>query len=133
MSLNLVTIMGLTAALLFVLLVLRRVERRALAVFTVLLVIPLVLVIGAWAQLFGRWGELGVAAVAAFVIAAALGMLGGGRFKRASSDTIQVWGQEKLPRPSSAEAAELRAELLQLKDEKERLEAEVQRLKDAGK
>ncbi len=131
MSLNPVTIFGLTAALLFVVLLLRRAERRALAVLTVVLVAPLVLAIFVWAQRLDHWPEVAVALVAAVVIAAALGLLSG-RFQRASSDTIQVWGQEKQVRPTTAEAAEMRAELLRLKDDKERLEAELQRLKDAG-
>jgi hypothetical protein len=128
-----VTIVGLTAAILFVALVLRRVERRALGVFSVVLVVPLVVLIGLWAQLFGRWAEVGVAAAIAFILAIALGLLTGGGIRRASSDTIKVWGQEQTPRPTSAEAAEMRAELLRVKDERDRLEAEVKRLKDEGK
>jgi hypothetical protein len=131
---SIVTIVGLTIAMLFMLLVLRRVERRALGIFIVVLVVPGVLLIGLWAQLFNHWPEVGVAAGAAFVLAILFGLLSGTRVQRARSDTIQVWGQEKdkTPRPSTAEAAEMRAELLRLKDEKARLEAEVQRLKDPG-
>ncbi|MCC7359118.1 MAG: hypothetical protein IT317_06560 [Anaerolineales bacterium] len=128
---DLITVMGLTAALLFISLVLRRVERRALGVFVIVLVVPLLLLIAGWAQLYHHWSEVGVAAVTTVVLAAALGLFTS-RFQRARSDTIQVWGQEKTPRPSPAEAAEMRAELLRLKDEKARLEAEVQRLKDSG-
>lgn len=126
-----ITVVGLTAALLFMTLVLRRVERRALGVFLIVLVIPLLLLIAVWAQLFNHWSEVGAAAVVTVVIAAVLGLFTS-RFQRARSDTIQVWGQEKTPRPTTAEAAEMRAELLRLKDEKAKLEAEVQRLKDSG-
>ena len=129
---DLTTILGLTAALLFLLLLLRRVERRALGVFVVVLVIPIALLIAVWAQLWGHWSEVGVAAVVTFVAAVALGLLSGQRVKRATNDTIRVWEQDKTPRPSSAEAAEMRAELLRVKDERDRLEAEVKRLKDAG-
>ena len=126
-----ITVVGLTAALLFMTLVLRRVERRALGVFLIVLVIPLLLLIAVWAQLSNHWSEVGAAAVVTVVIAAVLGLFTS-RFQRARSDTIQVWGQEKTPRPTTAEAAEMRAELLRLKDEKAKLEAEVQRLKDSG-
>lgn len=129
---DLSTIAGTTAALLFLLLVLRRVERRALGVFIVILVLPLALVIVVWAHLWGRWPEVGAAAVVTFVAALALGLLSRKGVQRASSDTIQVWGQEKTPRPTTAEAAEMRAELLRLKDEKLRLEEEVKRLKDSS-
>jgi len=129
---DLSTIAGTTAALLFLLLVLRRVERRALGVFIVILVLPLALAIVVWAHLWGRWPEVGVAAAITLVIAVGVSALFGRRLTRASSDTIQVWGQEKTPRPTTAEAAEMRAELLRLKDEKLRLEEEVKRLKDSG-
>src|SRR5690242_7995921 len=99
MGMNWVTIVALTAALLFVLLVLVRVERRALGVFTAVIVVPLLLLMAAWAQLYNHWGELGVAAVAALGVAVLLGMLSG-RFQRASSDTIKVWSQEKQTRPT---------------------------------
>ena len=126
-----VTIAGLAAALLFMLFVMVRVERRALGFFTAVLVIPSLLLLAAWAQIFGHWPEVGVAAVVALAIAVGLGMLSG-RLQRASSDTIKVWTQEKQVRPTATEAAAMRAELLQLKDEKERLEAELRRLKDSG-
>ncbi len=129
---DLTNILGVTAALLFILLVLRRVERRALGIFVAVLVVPIALLIVAWAQLWGHWAEVGAAAVVTFVAALALGLLSGQRIKRATNDTIQVWGQEKAPRPTSAEAAEMRAELLRVKDERDRLEAEVKRLKDGG-
>ena len=129
---SLTTIIGVTVALLFMLLLLRRVEQRALGLFIVLFVVPGVLAIGIWAQLLNHWSEVGVAAGITFVLAIFLGLLSGTRIKRATNDTIQVWGQEKekTPRPTVAEAAEMRAELLRLKDEKAKLEAEVQRLKD---
>lgn len=126
------TIVGVTAALLVLLLLVRRVERRALGVFVLVFVLPLALLIVVWAHLWGRWPEVGVAAGITLVIAVVVWALFGRRLTRASSDSIQVWGQEKMPRPTTAEAAEMRAELLRLKDEKLRLEAEVQRLKDAG-
>jgi hypothetical protein len=129
---SLTTIIGLTVAMLFMLLVLRRVERRALGIFIVVLVVPGVLAIAVWSQLFNHWAEVGVALGATFVLAIFLGLLSGTRVQRARSDTIAVWGQEKdkTPRPTVAEAAEMRAELLRLKDDKARLEAEVERLKD---
>lgn len=129
---DLTTILGLTAALLFTLLVLRRVERRALGVFIVVMVIPIVLLIALWAQFWGHWSEVGVAAALTLAISLGAWAMLGRPIQRATNDTIQVWGQEKMPRPTSAEAAEMRAELLRVKDERDRLEAEVKRLKDAG-
>ncbi len=130
---DLTTILGLTAALLFMLLVLRRVERRALGVFIVVMVIPIALLIALWAQFWGHWPEVGVAAALTLTIGLGAWAMLGRRLQRATNDTIQVWGQEKTPRPTTAEAAEMRAELLRVKDERDRLEAEVKRLQDAGK
>ena len=91
--------------------------------------LPGVVLIGGWALLFGKWPEtvagLGLAGAAIGVWWLAIGR----RLPRPSSDGIKVWGQEKVPKPTPQEAAALRAEVLRLKDDKERLEAELRRLK----
>jgi hypothetical protein len=123
------TVFGLAAVGLIVLFALLRAERRALWVVIMLLLLPGVVLVGGWAVLFGKWPETLAGLGLAGAIAAGWWLAVGRRLERPTSDSIKVWGQEKLPKASPQEAAALRAEVLRLKDDKEKLEAELRRLK----
>jgi hypothetical protein len=124
------TVFGLTAVGLIVLIALLRAERRALWVVVVCLVAPGIILVAGWATLFGHWDETIAGLGLAAVIVAAWWYVAGRRLARPDSDSIKVWGQEKLPKPSPQEAAAMRAELQRLRQDKEALEAEVRRLKN---
>jgi hypothetical protein len=124
---NWLTAMGLAGVCVVAVLALLRVERRAVWLVLVLLVIPGVVVLTAWATIGGQWPEVLAGVVLAAVVCGGWWMLVGRRLPRPSSDTIAVWGQEKAPKPSASEMAALQAEVLRLKEENERLEARVKR------
>jgi hypothetical protein len=123
------TVFGLTAVGLLVMFALLRVERRALWVVVVFMLLPGVVLIGGWAALFGKWPETLAGLGLAAAITAGWWLAAGRRLARPSSDNIKVWGQAKPPKPTAQEAAALRAEVLRLKDDKEKLEEEVRRLR----
>jgi hypothetical protein len=124
------TVVGLAALAFIVVLALLRVERRALWVVIVFMLLPGIVLVGGWAVLYSRWAELLAGLALAAAITGVWWLAGGRRLARPSSDSIKVWGQEKVPKPTPQEAAALRAEVLRLKDDKEKLEAELRRLKD---
>jgi hypothetical protein len=129
---NWLNIFGLALATVVVAFMLLRVERRAVWLVVFVLLLPGALAIAVWATLFRHWPEtllgvgLGLAATLAWWLAA------GRRLPRPTSDSIAVWGQEKVPRPSAQQAAEMQAEMRRLQAERDRLEAEVRRLKGEG-
>jgi hypothetical protein len=127
---NWLTVLGLTAVGLIVFFALLRAERRALWVIVAFLLLPGVVLIGGWAALYGRWPETLAGLGLAAAITGGWWLAIGRRLARPSSDSIKVWGQEKPAKPTAQEAAALRAEVLRLKDDKDKLEAELRRLKD---
>jgi hypothetical protein len=127
------TVFGLAAAGLLMLWALLRAERRALWVVIVFVLLPGAVLIGGWAALFGRWPETVTGLGLAGLLTVGWWLARGRRLARPSSDSIKVWGQEKAAKPTPQEAAALRAEVLRLKDDKEKLEAELRRLKGGGK
>ena len=111
------TLLGLT--LLFVLL---RVERRALWLVVVLLVLPAAYFVWRWASAGGHLGEAGLGLAIALALTAAWWLAYGRRLPRPSSDSIKVWGQEKLPKIKPDEARALKSENAQLREQNEQLE-----------
>ncbi len=106
-----------------------RVERRAVWLVVLLLVAPGLVVLGAWATLGEQWPEVLAGAGIAAVVAGGWWVLVGRRLPRQSSDAITVWGQEKAAKPKPGEVAAMQAELLRLKEENERLAAELKQSK----
>jgi hypothetical protein len=119
-------VFGLTLGFLVCVVVLARIERKWLWLGVVIFVAPLLLIVAAWATLFGQWPETMAALVIAAVLGAAWWFTLGRKWGRAPSDTIKVWGQDAAPRPKAA----LQAEIDTLREEKERLEAELRRLRE---
>jgi hypothetical protein len=123
-------VVGLTIGALVLLFVLLRVERKRLWVALLVLVAPTAWLGAAWANHYKRWHEVGVALAMAGVIAGGWWLVYGRKLPPPTSDNIKVWGQENVPRPKPQE---LQAEVNQLREEKERLEAELRRLKGDGR
>ena len=122
------TILPLTLGFMVLLFTLMRIERKwlwAAGLFTLLIAY----LVWVWVQWNGRWAEVGTSLAIAGVL------MGGwwlmiGRKLPPTVPTIQVWGQDAAPKPK---AAELQAEVLRLREEKERLEAELQQLREGKK
>ncbi len=121
------TILALTGGFMILLFTLLRIERKwlwAAVLFTALIGY----LIWVWVKWNGRWAEvwtsLGIAGVGMGVWWLLIG-----RKLPPTVPTIQVWGQDAAPKPK---AAELQAEVLRLREEKEQLEAEVKRLRGEG-
>lgn len=126
---NGLNVFGLTALDLVVLFVLLRVERRAVWLVLLLLVAPAIIVVGRWASVGGHWSEAGLALGIAVPLTAAWWLIFGRHMPRPNSDVIKVWGQEKAPKPKPEEARALKTENALLREQNERLEAELRRLK----
>ena len=126
------TVFGLMLLSLVIIFTSLRVERRALWLVVVLLVVPGVIAVWRWADVGGHWGEVAAGVALAALITAVWWLAGGRRLARPTSDNIKVWGQDSPPRIKQAEAAALQAEVTKLREERERLEAEVRRLRDGG-
>ena len=103
-----------------------RAERRRLWVVLIFLVVPILWLVNEWARSSpARWLEIGIGAGAALVIAGLWWLAVGRRLPAPTTDNIKVWGQETAPRPKPAQ---LLAELDRLREENERLAAELKRL-----
>ena len=126
---NSLNIFGLTLLVLVVMFVLLRVERRGLWLVLLLLVAPAIVLVGGWASLGGHLAEVGLALVIALALTLVWWLAYGRRLTRASSDSIRVWGQEKLPKIKPDEARALKSENAQLREQNELLEAELRQLK----
>jgi uncharacterized membrane protein YfbV (UPF0208 family) len=126
---NGLNVFGLTLLVLVLLFVLLRVERRALWLVLVLLVLPSIVVVWRWASVGGHLGEAGVALAIALPLTAVWWLAFGRRMPRPTSDSIKVWGQEKLPKVKPDEARALKSENAQLREQNEQLEAELRQLK----
>jgi hypothetical protein len=126
---NWLNVFGLTLLALVLIFTSLRVERRALWLVVVLLVVPGVIAVARWASVGGHWDDVAAGVAIAGLITGAWWLGGGRRLARPTSDNIKVWGQEKLPKLKPSEAAALQSEVARLREETERLEAEVRRLR----
>ena len=126
---NGLNVFGLTLLDLTLLFLLLRVERRALWLVLVLLVLPAGVAVWLWASTRGHLGEAGAGLAIAAALTAAWWLIYGRRLRRPSSDSIKVWGQEKLPKVKPDEARALKSENAQLREQNEQLEAELRQLK----
>ena len=126
---NGVNVFGLTAVALLLLFAMLRVERRALWVVLVLLVLPGGIVIGRWASVGGHWGETALALAIALPLTLIWWLAIGRRLPVPTSDNIKVWGRDKAPKARPEETAALRSEVDTLRAETARLEAELRQLK----
>lgn len=129
---NWLNVFGVTLVTLIVTFMALRVERTRLWVVIVLLVVPGAIAVALWANLGGHWPEVVTGVGLAALLTAAWWFAGGRRLPRPSSDSITVWGQEKAPKLKASEAAALQAEVAQLREDRERLEAEVKRLRGSN-
>ncbi len=126
---NGLNVLGLTLMALVLAFVTLRVERRVVWLVLLLLVLPAVVVVARWASVGGHWAETGLALAIALPLTAAWWLIVGRRIPRPNSDVIRVWGQEKAPRPKPEEARALSSENARLREQNERLEAELRRLR----
>jgi hypothetical protein len=126
---NWLTVFGLALGAAAMLVVVLRIERRALWVALVFLVGPVLLAIGAWAILFGHWLEVLAGFALGGIGVGAWWLLAGRHLPPASSDNIKVWGQEGGARPKRRDTAAMQAEINELRDEATRLQEEIRRLK----
>ena len=126
---NSLNVFGLTLLALVVALILLRVERRGLWLVLLLIVAPAIVLVGGWASMGGHLGEVGVALVIAFSLTSVWWLAYGRRLPRASSESIRVWGQEKLPKIKPDEARALKSENAQLREQNEQLKTELRQLK----
>lgn len=120
-------VIGLTLVICFALFIRLRVEPRRIRLVSWLFIYPGALVLLMYAWFFARWLEVGLSVLIAAVIVGGWWFAYGSYLPPASSDNISVWGQEaKKP---SVVAAETQAELDKVKQEKEALEKELERLR----
>jgi type VI protein secretion system component VasK len=126
---NGLNVFGLTLMALVLLFLLLRVERRALWLVLLLVVLPSILALWRWASVGGHLGEAGLALAIALALTAVWWLAFGRRMPRPNSDNIKVWGQEKVPTPKPAEARALKTEVVELREQNERLEAELRQLR----
>ncbi len=119
----------LTAGILLLLFALLRAERKRLWVVVVLLILPTLSLLVWWAGYRKQWPEMGLAAAIAGTIAGGWWLTYGRKLPAPTSDNIKVWGQENAPKPKPQE---MQAEIQRLTEEKERLEAELRRMKEGG-
>jgi hypothetical protein len=118
----------LTLALLACGVVMARIERSRWFMGLFFFVIPVLLLAVVWAALTASWPEALLALGAGALLGGGGWLALGRRIRRADSSGIKVWGQAAAPRPSKAA---LEAEVDQLRQEKDQLEAELRRLRDA--
>jgi small-conductance mechanosensitive channel len=117
----------LTLAILFAVFIRLRVEPRRARLVNWLFIYPGALVLLYYAWFRGKWPEVLIAIGVAGVISTIWWIVYGSYLAPATSDTINVWGQEaKKP---SVVAAEAQEEVERLKKEKEALEKELEQLK----
>lgn len=126
---NWLNVFGLTLVGLTITFIALRIERGRGWLVVVLLIVPAAVAVARWASVGAHWGEVLVAAALTALVTAAWWLAGGRRLARPTGDNIKVWGQEKTPKLKASEAAALQAEVIRLREDRERLEAEVQRLK----
>jgi hypothetical protein len=126
---NGLTIFGLTALALLLLALLMRVERRALWMVLLLLWLPAGLAVSRWASTGGHWPEVAVALAIALPLTLAWWLAIGRRLPTPTSDNIKVIGRDKVIKPKPEEMAVLRTEVDSLRADKERLEAELRKIK----
>lgn len=119
----------LTAGILLLLFVLLHVERKRLWVAVVFLILPTSYLLMSWASYRKQWPEMKIAAGVGGALAAGWWLVYGRKLPAPTSDNIKVWGQESAPKPKPQE---MQAEIQRLTEEKERLEAELRRMKDGG-
>jgi hypothetical protein len=117
-------VVPLTFGAVICLIALLRVERKWLWA-VIVLVGGVGYLVWRWAQFTGQWVEVWTSAGLALGIVGVWWLVRGRKLPPPVS-TIKVWGQESAPKPKPAE---LQAELNRLRDEKAKLEAELQKLK----
>ena len=103
-----------------------RVERKRWWVVALFFELPVITLAVIWANLYELWSEVLVGATIAGLIAGTWWLVYGRKLPAPTSDTIKVWGQEDAPKPRPQQ---LQAEVQRLREEKEKLEAELRRLK----
>ena len=129
---NVLNFVGLTLLMLVITFMALRAERGRVWVVVALLIVPGAIAVARWASVGGHWPEVLASGAVTAVVTGAWWFAGGRRLARPSSDSIKVWGQEKAPKLKASEAAALQAEVAQLREDRERLEEEVRRLKRNG-
>jgi hypothetical protein len=129
---NWLTAFGLATMCLIAGWALLRVERRARWLVLVLLVAPGVLVLALWATIGRQWLEVLAGVGLALVVGGLWWLPRGRRLPPPSSDSIKVWGQEKMPKPKPGEVEAMQAELRRLREENEHLAAQIRTTRGNG-
>ncbi len=105
-----------------------RMERNRWFVGLIFMWLPVLALTIVWAAISASWPEAFAGTGLGLALGAGYYLVLGRRLRPADSSTIKVWGQDVAPRPRAA----LQIEIDHLKDEKEKLEAELKRLRDGG-
>jgi hypothetical protein len=105
--------------------VMARIERNRWFIGMFFYALPVLLLAALWATVTASWPEALAGLAAGAVLGAGWWLAVGRRLGRADSSAIKVWGQDAAPKPKAA----LQAELDQLRQEKDQLEAELRKLK----
>ena len=120
---------GVALSVLVLILIPLRAERRRWWVVALLFDLPVAYLAIQWIDWRRAWNEayLGLALGAAAGLA--WWFFRGRHLPPVTTDSIKVWGQEPVPKPRPGEFADLQAEVARLREEKEKMEAELRRLK----
>jgi len=124
--LNWPTVLQVVFGALVLIFAMLRVERKRWWVVALFFELPVITLAVIWANLYELWSEVLVGATIAGLIAGTWWLVYGRKLPAPTSDTIKVWGQEDAPKPRPQQ---LQAEVQRLREEKEKLEAELRRLK----
>jgi len=127
--LNWPTVLQVVFGALVLIFAMLRVERKRWWVVALFFELPVITLAVIWANLYELWSEVLVGATIAGLIAGTWWLVYGRKLPAPTSDTIKVWGQEDAPKPRPQQ---LQAEVQRLREEKEKLEAELRRLKSGN-
>jgi hypothetical protein len=127
---NWIYVIELVSVALGLLFITARAERKRLWVVAALLDVPVAYLAYQWIERKGVWSEMWAALAAAALLGGAWWFGWGRKLPPVTTDNIKVWGQEAGPKVRPADVAAMQAEILQLKEDKERMEAELRRLKE---
>ena len=125
-------LLALTLLLIVIAFARLRVEPGRRAVVNWAMVFPTAIVLLIYAWFFNQWLTVGASVIIAAILVAVWWVAYGSYLPAPTSDNIKVWGQEdgsKPIKPETTTIAVLEEEVQKLKEEKEKAEEELKRLK----